>query len=236
MSEPTDRGGGRLAAAARFILAVVLCATVPSTSAWATPVQQVEGIAAQQPAPTTPQQAAINRAAVQPSVDAAVARGEGPALLQSPSPDVKADLLHYVTTSQTGQAGGYHPLTPPRALAARRHVRAHAAGCWGWIADQVTFSVAGGTIGWIYVRNNGWCGNGYAITWYGGPTYAAWSWGPYCWTSKGSDYSWDGWPTWIHTAHWGEFGVSYPWGCAGIRGGKAVVRFAANGYWDRYND
>jgi hypothetical protein len=104
------------------------------------------------------------------------------------------------------------------------------------VARPVTFSVFGGNIGWIYVRNNGWCGNGSAITWYDGPTYAAWSWGPYCWTSKGSDYSWDVYPSWIHAAHWGEFGVSYPWGCGGIRGGKAVLRFAANGRWDRYND
>jgi hypothetical protein len=43
-------------------------------------------------------------------------------------------------------------------------------------------------------------------------------------------------PSWIHSAHWGELGVSYPCGCGGIRGGKAQVRFAANGCWDRYND
>jgi hypothetical protein len=33
----------------------------------------------------------------------------------------------------------------------RSGLRAHAAGCWGWIADQVTFSVFGGNIGWITV-------------------------------------------------------------------------------------
>jgi hypothetical protein len=208
----------------------------PSTAlALRSPAQEVQEAAARLAPAASPAQARANQHALQPLVDQAVARGEASALLQSSNPDVLADLLPYATT-QSDRAGRPPVGGPPARAASRHRPRAHAAGCWGWISDQVTFSVFGASIAWIYVRNNGWCGNGYAITWYGGPTYAAWSWGPYCWTGKGSDYSWDGWPTWIHTAHWGTLGVSYPWGCGGLRGGKAQVRFAANGYWDTYND
>lgn len=34
----------------------------------------------------------------------------------------------------------------------------------------------------------------------------------------------------------GSLGVSYPWGCGGLKGGHAVIRIAANGYWDTYDD
>jgi hypothetical protein len=219
---------------AALLFAALLLA---APGAVASPAQRASEHAASMAVAANAQQATEHAAALRPDVAAAVHAGEGPALLSSHDPDLLAALLPYA--SQQDNVTGRAPIVRPPAgakIASRHGPRAHAAGCWGWIADQQTFTVFGGTIAWIYVRNNGWCGNGYAITWYGGPTYAAWSWGPYCWGSKGSDYSWDYWPSWIHTAHWGELGVSYPWGCAGIRGGKAQVRFAANGYWDRFND
>jgi hypothetical protein len=37
-------------------------------------------------------------------------------------------------------------------------------------------------------------------------------------------------------ANWGSLGISYPWGCLGIKGEKVVIRIASNGYWDTYDD
>ena len=199
--------------------------------------------------------AAAQQAALRPSVEAAVARGEGPALLKSTNPSVLADLVPYSTvTPTTGETGRHSKRRPklrrhpkpgveppagevPGAQIARVHPVAHAAGCWGWAWTQHDITVFGGNpIAWIYVRENGWCGNGYSMTWLGGPTFANWEWGPYCLTNHGENYTWDYWPTWVHMANWGTVGVSYPWGCFGLRGEKVVVRIAANGYWDTWND
>ena len=103
-------------------------------------------------------------------------------------------------------------------------------------SSHVNWTTPFGTIGWLYVRENGWCGQSGYIYWYGGPTFASWAWGIYCFANHGENYSWDGYPGWIHMANWASLGVSYPWGCAGISGGKVVIRIAWNGYWDRYND
>jgi hypothetical protein len=91
-------------------------------------------------------------------------------------------------------------------------------------------------VAWVWLRENGWCGNGYAMTWLGGVSFASWSWGPFCLGGKGTDYSWDGYPTWVHAAHWASLGYSYPWGCLTFRGNKAVIRWAANGYLDTVSD
>jgi hypothetical protein len=47
-------------------------------------------------------------------------------------------------------------------------------GCWGdvWMLQEWETWV--GTIAWIYVRENGWCGGPYGMTWLGGPTFADW--------------------------------------------------------------
>ena len=129
--------------------------------------------------------------------------------------------------------GGSFPARGSQA----RATRAHAAGCYGSPSSQWTWWVAGATAGWVYVRQNGWCGSGGVIWNLGGyATFASWSWGPFCLTSKGAAYSWDVWPSWVHMAHWATFGLSYPWGCCGYSGGKAPLRIAWNGYWDRDND
>jgi hypothetical protein len=47
----------------------------------------------------------------------------------------------------------------------------------------------------------------------GGLTFAQWTWGPFCFTDKGANYSWNYWPAWVHMAIWAQFGVSYVWGC-----------------------
>jgi hypothetical protein len=94
----------------------------------------------------------------------------------------------------------------------------------------------GQTVGWIFVRENGWCGSGGRITWLGVPTFASWSWGPFCLGNQGDNYSWDGSVAWVHMAKWGSLGNSYPWGCFTWSGAKVVIRIAWTGYWDEYND
>ena len=130
------------------------------------------------------------------------------------------------------------PREEPPAQAA--HVRARAAyweGCWSGAWDARYHWEAGQVVAWLYVNANEWCGNGYNQTYYQAPTFAAWAWGPFTFCGGfGENWSWDVWPTWIHSAIWSEFGVAYPWGCWGLEGGKAQVRTAANGYSDAYND
>jgi hypothetical protein len=114
--------------------------------------------------------------------------------------------------------------------------RAHAAGCWNPPAWNRFSWGWPGTVAWIQVSINGWCGNGSSITWYGGASFPSWTWGPYCITNDQTNFSWDVAWSWLHARHGGSDGISYPWGCAAIDGDKTVVRTAANGYWDGYND
>jgi hypothetical protein len=227
----------------RLRLAALLTVGVGSmmaSSAQASPdVQSVEAQASTLPAAASQQAAEENQKALAPSVKVSIAAGHGRELLESTSSlDVRADLLRFgATVTQTHSPASVYakPTNAPKAQASRR-VRVHSAGCYGHPWSQTYWNVAGGTIGWLYVRANGWCGqNGY-MTWLGGATFAQWAWGIYCFTGVGHDYSWDGYPAWVHMANWGSLGVSYPWGCAGIRGGKVQIRIAWNGYWDEYND
>jgi hypothetical protein len=115
---------------------------------------------------------------------------------------------------------------------------AHAAFCGGnWAADTDEGYAFGGTVAWAFVRNEGWCGNGYEITWDGGPDFDGWTWNPeICSYGWNTNYSWDGSTAWIHMEDNFVAGFSYPWGCYGWWELKAVVRVAANGYWDTYDD
>ncbi len=208
-----------------------------ASTAGATPVQQVAGIAAQQAVPSNPQQARAQVALMAPSVGAAIKAGEGAkvlALAANGNLAVAAGLVPYVTGSkEASPPSGKSPL----AFAARtRHARAHAAGCYGSPNERWTWTVAGVKVGWVYVRANGWCGSGGRITWYGGATFAHWTQSPWCIAGEGTDYSWDRYPSWIHMMNWGTLGLSYAWGCAGYHGGKANLRIAWNGYWDSYDD
>ena len=191
----------------------------------------VESQAASLPAATNEAQAVQDQAALMPAVKQAVKAGASESLLHSTNPSVLADALRLTPPKvKVGHSGKPKPANAP-ARSARR-VRAHSAGCWGSVYNMVTWD----SVAWLYVRENGWCGNGWDIYWYGGASFAEWAWGPYCFTGRGNDYSWDVYPSWIHTAVWGEVGVTYVWGCFGISGGKAQIRIAANGYWDLYND
>jgi hypothetical protein len=215
------------------LLVVGLASMMASTAQASPDVQSTEAAASRLPAAASPQAAEANQKALAPSVRASIAAGHGRELLETTtSPDVRADVLRYgVTTTTIGSPPSRY--SPP--VKAARHKQAHVAGCYGNPWSQTSW-VIGGTIGWLYVRENGWCGQSGYIYWYGGATFASWAWGIYCFANKGADYSWDGYPAWIHMAHWATLGVSYPWGCAGISGGKVQQRIAWTGYWDRYND
>jgi hypothetical protein len=89
----------------------------------------------------------------------------------------------------------------------------------------------------VYAGENGWCGNGTTITWHGGPAKVGpYAGGPYCVSGYSAPSAWDVPFSWIHVGAFGELGVSYAFGCAGLEPMKAAVRVAANGYWDTYND
>jgi hypothetical protein len=224
------------AVAAAALLVLGLASVMAGSAQAASPdVQHAEGVAATLPAAASPQAAEANQAALAPAVKATVAAGHGRELLDSTtSPDVRADLLRYggVTKATIGSPPSRY--APPAQAA--RHKRAHAAGCYGSPWTQERWTEFGQTVAWIFVRENGWCGSGGRITWLGGPTFADWSWGPFCLGGVGTNYSWDGSVAWVHMAIWGSLGNSYPWGCFTWSGAKIVQRIAWTGYWDRYND
>ena len=211
-------------------LAILMVASAAS-AALASPAQQAIDHAATLPVAANAQQAGEHAADLRGDVAAAVRAGEGPTLLSSHDPDVLAALLPYAQTSASSPSPSRY--APPVRVARRR---AHAAGCYGSPWTQLNWTEFGGTVAWIYMRVNGWCGSGGRIYWTGGPTFASWTWGPFCLGGKGADWSWDVNPSWIHGAHWASLGTSYPWGCFTYSGGKVVIRIAWNGYWDRYND
>jgi hypothetical protein len=230
-------------------IAAGMPATTPPTPVATVPdVQGIEVAANMLPPAANPQAAEANQAALAPRVKAAIAAGHGKALLESnKNPDVAYDLLRFGNV-RTGDIGSPQPgqnapayAGPKKSIVtastARRKVRAHSAGCYGSPWNEHYWTEWGGTVAWVYVRENGWCGNNGWITWYGGPSFASWQWGPFCLGNKGANYTWDYYPSWIHMAHWATLGVNYPWGCfTYLPGGKAVIRIAWNGYWDYYND
>ena len=175
--------------------------------------------------------------ALMPAVKKAVEAGAAKSLVEHVSnPSVMADVLRLTKPKVVRKSEGLPPVKvkkPANAPARSGQVRAHGADCWN---DAWGSLVEWSGVAWLYVRSNAWCGDGYAITWYGWATFAEWTWGSICFTDRGENYSWDAYPSWIHMATWGEAGVSYVWGCLGISGGKATERIAANGYWDFYND
>lgn len=186
-------------------------------------------------------QAQQDQRTLAPAVNRAIAAGAGPELMASKNPSVLADVLQHVSMTEvhgtpslikrpgTGGIGS--------AQIARRRVRAHAAGCWNGVWDQWYWRTPwGSTIGWLYVALSVWCGDGYAISYDAGVTLATWAWGPYCMSNVFHANAWDYWPVWIHMGQWGSLGVPYPWGCAGLKGGHAILRVAGNGYWDTYDD
>ena len=222
----------RLAVASMIMLAALVTAAPAPAETGEAAQAKVEAQAANLGVALNEAQAVQDQAALMPAVKQAVKAGARESLLHSTNPNVLSDALRFVKPKvKLRHSSKPKPGNAPASIA-RHRVRAHSAGCWGSVYNMVQW----GSVAWLYVRENGWCGDGYSIYWYGGATFAEWAWGPYCFTGRGNDYSWDVYPSWIHTAIWGEAGVTYVWGCFGISGGKAQVRFAANGYWDLYND
>jgi hypothetical protein len=185
-----------LRAVAAVALATLGLVSMMSAAAQASPdVQSVEAQASRLPAAANAQAAEANANALAPSVKAAIASGHGRELSESSkSPDVALDILRFgglhVTSTHWPASIYTKPANAPKAQTARR-VRAHAAGCWGAVANQTNYNTAwGSTISWVWVRANGWCGNGSSMTWLGGASFQRWSWGPYCQANQRADYSW----------------------------------------------
>jgi hypothetical protein len=216
-------------------LLTVGLASMMASSAQASPdVQSVEAQASSLPAASSPQAAERNANQLAPSVEDAIKAGHGRELLESKRPDVLAAVLRHGDLTQHSTHSQPSRYAPPAQAA--RHKQAHAAGCYGSPASEVYWTEFGQTVAWVYTRENGWCGSWGRITWLGGPTFASWAWGPFCLANQGDNYTWDGSTAWVHMAKWGTFGNSYPWGCFGWSGGKAVLRIAWTGYFDFYND
>ncbi len=213
-------------------------ATETSGTSATAAVRTVETEVSALPAATSPQMAEANQAAVATSVKNAIAAGYGQQLSETTkSLDVKADLLRYSKVHVKSEKSPKSGFEPPAFAAKKRSVKsAHSASCYGSPYNRKWLELYGAYIAWVFVRENGWCGSYGRITWYGGPTFADWEYGPYCLANHGKDYSWDVYPSWIHMANWGTVGISYPWGCFGIRGIKTVLRIAWNGYNDGGND
>ncbi len=200
-------------------------------------VQSAESAVAKLPVATNAKMAESNQAAIAVKVKAAIAAGHGKQLLErTNSPDVAADLLRYGTVTTKVRQSPKSRREAPAFTSRRKVTTAHSAGCYGSPWSQQNYTEFGATVAWIYVRENGWCGSNGRITWYGGPTFANWTWGPFCLGSRGSNYTWDYPYSWIHMAYWASLGTSYPWGCLTYHGGKVQIRIAWNGYWDEYND
>lgn len=236
----------------RWLLAGVAAtalAAPTSAAALTKGARDTEEASRRQPVATTEAQALANQKQLAPTVKATIAEGGAKELGESTSsPDVRADLLRYTKVTRTvthspasrypkptaGPTGQGGPIEP--TAHATRRLRAHAAGCYGSPWTQTNYNTYLGTISWVYSRENGWCGDGYRMTWLGGGSFASWSWGPYCQANQHADYSWDGWPTWVHMGNWGTVGISYPWGCWGFSTIHATLRINAGGYYDFYDD
>jgi hypothetical protein len=117
-----------------------------------------------------------------------------------------------------------------------------AGGCWfvgSKVAERWVFSEGGKPVAWVEKDHNYWCGNGYAITQNALGFYdRKWAQFPFCVSVTTSVQGWDGpHASWAHGGVWASQGLWTPWGtCGTYQSGQAVVRIAANGYFDYYND
>jgi hypothetical protein len=116
--------------------------------------------------------------------------------------------------------------------------------CFGGVSSRENWNIVGGaTVAWVQVGVEGWCagpGN-QAIVSVNSWTFPSWVNFPYCLASQGDYHGPDGSyvgsnSTWAHGLHTGQVGVSYPWGCGGLKSFEAALRIAYNGYWDTYDD
>lgn len=201
-------------------------------------VQKVESQASQLTEAVNQGEAESNWRALGKEVKRAIKEGHGKELVETNDPNIAGAVL--LAAKGRSVVTSSEPSTLPKERGAPKRPpgapRAQAAGCYGRAWDQDSWVTAVGTIAWVYVSAT-WCGiPNQQITWWSGPTVADWEWGIYCLAGHGTNGSWDQPPRWIHAANWGSVGIRYPWGCAGLRGIKAVIRISASGYWDTYND
>lgn len=170
------------------------------------------------------------------TVAGAVLRVGGKAVVLTPkkSSHIKKEAL---STGETVEEEHELPEEEPVSEQEPESSPEYAGYCYGGEHSQTNYNTAIGTIAWVYTSMPVWCGvpNGY-ISYNAAPGFAQWSWGPYCLESQNHLWNWDAYPKWQHGGNWAEVGVSYVWGCAGIRGVHATLRIAANGYWDTYDD
>jgi hypothetical protein len=117
-----------------------------------------------------------------------------------------------------------------------------SSSCWfvgSYVGYRWTFKEAGKPVAWIEEDHNFWCGNGSRITQNGLAFYdRQWEQFPFCVSVTDSIQGWDApYHSWAHGGIWASQGIWTPWGtCGTYQSGHAVVRIAANGYFDFYND
>ncbi len=114
--------------------------------------------------------------------------------------------------------------------------------CWSvgsHIGNRYTFTVAGKKVAWFEEDHNYWCGNGYSITQNGLGFYTRqWVQFPWCLNVTSKLSGWDGpHSSWAHGGIWASLGLTTPWDtCGTYKTGHVVLRIAANGYYDYYDD
>jgi hypothetical protein len=94
--------------------------------------------------------------------------------------------------------------TPAQAASRHRSALAHTASCWGSHSHTKYTEIMQ-----LTVEENGWCGNGKSITWYGGASYRWVAYTGNCIVNVSTNYSWE---------------VPYSWNGATRTTGFKVVR------------
>ncbi len=201
----------------------------------------VEQVATQLPTPTSVAQAQADIQRLVPSVNDVLAAGGQPAvksLATNPNALIEGAALKTLLaanppTTQTSNSPisappGRLPVSIPTGSIARR-IRAHAAGCWG----PGQYTVVSSTVAYVVDEEDGWCGNGSAMTYLGGIITGEATWPQYCVSSYSSSYTWLIVPSWVHSYAQLSFGVNVPYvGCVTEATYTATFRIAANGYFD----
>jgi hypothetical protein len=194
------------------------------------------------PAAQTLSSAQQQQAALAPTIAQVIS--QGPAAVTrlldtagSTNPSVAADLLTMagVATSASGP-----PATASAVTHGGRQPIAHAASCYPDESWTSNYNLDGAVIGWVYDNANSWCGNPntHTITTplSGEFNHSTWAWGPYCNTDINEEDGWDDYPSEMHSITAAELGVSYVFGCAGIRGYHSSLEIWASGVWNNNDD
>jgi hypothetical protein len=194
----------------------------------------------------TPAQPFVTTSQAQNQVKDAIAKGPAAvqALVNNATYAQAVALLPYTSGKQESPGASTipappitaaAPITTTKATTAALRPRAHAAGCWStW--TEWHWTVAGAEVAWIRKIYSSWCGNGSSISSWSN-AHASWVSSAWCLTNANLLESWDVVPSWRHGYYGASLGLWTPWGaCASYNSGHTVVRIAANGYWDSYDD